>query len=128
MERVNGIGGFFFRSKDPRALAQWYAKHLGVDQTPGDYEGRPWMQAAGATVFEPFAADTLYFGRAEQQWMVNFRVRDLAAMVAQLRSAEIAVELDAQEYPNGVFARLADPEGNPIQLWEPRGWYAAPKN
>jgi predicted enzyme related to lactoylglutathione lyase len=122
-ERVQGIGGVFFRSRDPRALARWYAEHLGVELTPRDYESRPWIQSAGPTVFEPFPKDTAYFGRPEQQWMINFRVRDLAAMVAQLRSAGIAVEEDAEQYPNGVFARLTDPEGNPIQLWEPRGWY-----
>ena len=120
-ERVLGIGGFFFRARDPRALARWYETHLGVDLTPGDYVHDSWRQAAGPTVFEPFALDTPYFGRPEQQWMINFRVRDLAAMVRQLRDANIAVEIDPQEYPNGVFARVNDPEGNPVQLWEPRG-------
>ena len=68
----------------------------------------------------PFPADTNYFGSAEQQWMINFRVSDLAAMVAQLRGAGIDVEVDREEYPNGRFARLTDPEGNPIQPWEPK--------
>ena len=121
MERVLGIGGLFFRSRDPRTLARWYAQHLGVELTPTDYDSPSWRQQEGPTVFEPFAADTSYFGRPEQQWMVNFRVRDLAAMAQQLRAAGIGVEVDAEEYPNGVFARLQDPEGNPIQLWEPRG-------
>jgi catechol 2,3-dioxygenase-like lactoylglutathione lyase family enzyme len=121
VERVLGIGGLFFRSRDPRALAAWYARHLGVDPTPADYDASPWRQHAGATVFEPFPADSDYFGRPGQQWMVNFRVRDLAAMVSQLRGAGIVVEVDPEEYPNGVFARTSDPEGNPIQLWEPRG-------
>jgi hypothetical protein len=120
-ENVLGIGGFFFRSRDPRALARWYHVHLGVDLTPTDYDHGSWRQAEGPTVFEPFPADTTYFGRPEQQWMINFRVRDLAAMVRQLRDANVAVEVDEQEYPNGVFALTHDPEGNPIQLWEPRG-------
>jgi glyoxylase I family protein len=59
------------------------------------------------------------FGRAEQQWMIDFRVRDLHAMVRQLRAADVAVDVDPEEYPNGWFARLADPDGNPIQLWQP---------
>lgn len=121
VERVHGIGGFFFRAQAPKALAQWYSDHLGVSMTPTDYKHDVWRQEAGPTVFEPFPADTGYFGRAEQSWMVNFRVRDLTAMVAQLQSAGIAVEVDPQEYPNGFFARLSDPEGNPIQLWQPVG-------
>lgn len=114
-----GIGGFFFRAEDPAALAAWYAEHLGVARTPTSYDEQPWTQEAGPTVFGPFSADTDYFGRPEQAWMINFRVPDLDAMVVQLRAAGIAVEVDPQTYPNGRFARLADPEGNPIQLWEP---------
>lgn len=111
----------FFRAKDPKALAAWYETHLGVLPVPESYEGAAWKQEAGTTVWAPFPESTEYFGRATQQWMINFRVRDLAAMVAQLRAAGIEVEVEAEEYPNGVFARLEDPEGNPIQLWEPRG-------
>ena len=91
MERVDGIGGVFFRARDPEALAGWYADHLGVDRVPMSYDETPWTQQAGPTVFAPFPDDTDYFGRAEQQWMVNFRVRDLDAMVSQLRSAGVAV-------------------------------------
>lgn len=120
MERVTGIGGFFFRATDPKALSEWYERHLGVSRTPETYAQEPWQQDAGPTVFGPFAKDTRYFGAAEQQWMINFRVRDLDAMVAQLRRAGIDVEVDPQSYPNGRFGRLKDPEGNPIQLWEPR--------
>ena len=120
MEKITGIGGFFFRSKDPKALNRWYEQHLGITVVPETYGGEPWSQEAGITVWSAFSLDTKMFGRPEQQWMVNFRVRDLAAMVAQLRAAGIAVEVDPETYPNGVFAQLADPEGNPIQLWEPR--------
>jgi len=119
MQRVTGIGGFFFRAKDPAALAKWYKEHLGIDPVPSDYEQKPWNQVAGPTAFAPFALDTDYFGRAEQQWMINLRVRDLDAMVEQLRAAKIEVTLDPEKYPNGRFARLHDPEGNPIELWEP---------
>ena len=120
-ERVDGIGGFFFKARDPKVLAQWYSDHLGVASTPTDYGQEPWIQTAGPTAFQPFNANTKYFGRAEQAFMLNFRVRNLDAIVAQLRRADIKVDVDSQTYPNGRFARLEDPEGNPIQLWEPKG-------
>jgi predicted enzyme related to lactoylglutathione lyase len=116
MERVQGIGGFFFRAKDPKKLAAWYQANLGVPSVPEN-----WRTSAGTTVFAPFKEDTSYFGDLRFQWMINFRVRDLNKMVAQLRERGIAVELDSQVYPNGRFARLSDPEGNPIQLWQPGG-------
>ena len=119
MEKVTGIGGLFFRAKDPAALAAWYEEHLGVSRVPTDYDTPPWGQEAGPTVFAPFSANTDYFGRPEQAWMVNFRVADMDAMAAQLEAAGIAVERDLEEYPNGRFARVYDPEGNPIELWEP---------
>jgi predicted enzyme related to lactoylglutathione lyase len=119
MEKVLGFGGFFFRARDPAALSAWYDRHLGVTPVPPDYDTLPWVQEAGPTVFAPFQQTTEYFGRPEQMWMLNFRVRDLAAIVAQLHAADIDVEVDPEVYPNGRFARLADPEGNPIQLWEP---------
>ena len=118
-ERVLGIGGLFFRSHDPKKLAQWYQLHLGIDPVPTDYGHPVWQQAAGSTVFAPFPTDTDYFGSPQQAWMVNFRVRNLDAMVAQLRTANIEVKVDPEKYPNGRFARLHDPEGNPIELWEP---------
>ena len=86
---------------------------------PTSYEGQPWRTEAGITVFAPFKKDTTYFGRPEQAWMVNFRVADLEAMVAQLRAAGITVT-EPESYPNGDFARVHDPEGNPIELWEPK--------
>lgn len=119
MQRVTGIGGFFFRARDAAALARWYTEHLGVGPVPTSETEQPWLQEAGATAFAPFKQDTTYFGRPEQQWMINFRVRDLDAMVQQLRAADIAVTVDPEHYPIGRFARLADPEGNPIELWEP---------
>ncbi len=117
--RVTGIGGFFFRAEDPAALGRWYAEHLGVDEVPDSYDEPVWEQDGGPTVFAPFAADTEYFGDPRRQWMINFRVRGLDALVARLRAAGIEVDVDPEPYPNGRFARLVDPEGNPIQLWEP---------
>ena len=77
MEKVTGVGGLFFRADDPSALARWYEVHLGVPKTPETYEELPWRQEAGPTVFAPFPTDTDYFGSAEHQWMINFRVSDL---------------------------------------------------
>ena len=124
MEKVTGIGGLFFRARDPKTLARWYRDHLGVTPVPDNYEELPWRQEAGPTAFAPFPRDTDYFGRAEQAWMVNFRVRDLAAMVSQLGAAGIEVTVDPEQYPNGRFARVHDPEGNAIELWEPQGDFA----
>jgi predicted enzyme related to lactoylglutathione lyase len=115
MVGVAGIGGMFFRAKDPEALQAWYLTHLGVGGP-----GMVWPQEAGPTVFAPFAADTDYFP-ADRQWMLNFRVQDLDALIAQLDAAGIAVETRAEwDMPEvGRFARIHDPEGNPIELWEP---------
>jgi predicted enzyme related to lactoylglutathione lyase len=120
MERVLGLGGVFFRAKDPKALAAWYADQLGIRPPEGAAPDMPWTQEAGPTVFQPFAADTGYFGNPEKPFMFNFRVADLEAMLRQLQAAGIAVTRDPEDYPYGRFARLADPEGNPIELWEPR--------
>jgi catechol 2,3-dioxygenase-like lactoylglutathione lyase family enzyme len=118
-QKVLGIGGLFFKSENPGHLAKWYESTLGITLTPTSYGQEPWRQEAGPTVFAPFKKDTTYFGKPEQSWMVDFRVADLEAMVAQLRAAGITVE-NPQSYPNGEFARLHDPDGNPIELWEPK--------
>ncbi len=119
MQKVLGFGGFFFRAEDPKALAEWYETHLGILRVPGDYDTPSWQQEAGSTVFAPFEKVTDYFGNREKQFMLNFRVADLEAMIAQLEAAGIAVRRDPEDYPNGKFAWLNDPEGNPIELWEP---------
>ena len=120
MEKVTGIGGFFFRAKDPKALGRWYQQHLGVSLIPTSYEESPWQQEAGPTAFAPFKETSEYFGDNQKVWMLNFRVRDLDKMAAQLQAAGIEVKMDPQSYPNGRFARLHDPEGNPIELWQPK--------
>jgi glyoxylase I family protein len=119
MEKVMGLGGLFFRAHDPAVLERWYQQHLGISPTPTSYGETVWQQEAGPTVFSPFPETSAYFGDPHKVWMVNFRVRDLDRMAAQLRSAGIEVKIDPQSYPNGRFARLHDPEGNPIELWEP---------
>jgi len=112
-ERVTGIGGVFFRARDPKALAQWYQNHLGISNDPA------WQQQAGPTAFSAFPEKTNYFGDATKQWMINFRVGDLDKMTGQLEAAGIAVKVDPTTYPYGRFARIHDPEGNPIELWQP---------
>lgn len=113
---VTGIGGFFFRSKDPEALRDWYATHLGVGSAPYGV----WETQAGPCVFAPFAADTDYFA-ADRRWMLNLRVEGLDEMCAALAAAGIEVITNPDWNAPGVgrFARIHDPEGNPIELWEP---------
>lgn len=119
MDKVTGIGGFFFRSQNPETLALWYKEHLGISLTPSSYGQMPWVQEKGPTAFAPFPMNTDYFGKMEQQWMINFRVRDLNAISAELSASGIDINIDPQSYPNGRFAQLHDPEGNPIELWQP---------
>lgn len=118
-EKVTGIGGVFFRAHDPKGLAQWYQDHLGISIVPQKHGDPVWEQQSGPTAFAPFGEKTTYFGDMTKQWMLNFRVRDLDKMAAQLQAAGIAVKIDPEVYPNGRFARIHDPEGNPIELWQP---------
>lgn len=120
MEKVTGIGGLFFRAHDPKAMGLWYQQHLGISLMPTALNDPVWQQEAGPTIFAPFEQTTGYFGDATKSWMVNFRVRNLERMAAQLQAAGIEVKVDPQTYPNGRFARLHDPEGNPIELWQPK--------
>ncbi|MEM7752874.1 MAG: VOC family protein [Pseudomonadota bacterium] len=120
MEKVKGIGGVFIRAKDPAALSVWYSEFLGVDPAPTDMETPPWIADGGVTVFAPFAADTDYFP-AGQQVMVNFRVADMDAMLAQLRAAGVVPFNEQTMDGIGRFAHIQDPEGNAVELWEPAG-------
>ncbi len=113
MAKVTGIGGIFFRSRHKAALATWYETHLGITEI--------WMQEAGMTVFAPFRQESDYFP-ADKQWMINFRVDDLDAMMSQLKASGIAIETRPEEWDSpetGRFARIHDPEGNQIELWQP---------
>lgn len=112
---VTGIGGFFFRARDPEAMRDWYARHLGVGSAPHG----EWRTEAGPSVFAPFPADTDYFP-ADRQWMLNLRVEDLDGLIAKLGAAEIEVITKPEWNMPGIgrFARIHDPEGNPIELWE----------
>lgn len=113
---VTGIGGFFFRANDPEALQKWYADHLGVGAGPYG----AWDTAAGPSVFSPFRRNTDYFA-ADKPWMLNLRVDDLDGLIASLGAAGIEViTKDEWNMPGvGRFARIHDPEGNPVELWQP---------
>ncbi|MFE0731493.1 VOC family protein [Streptomyces antibioticus] len=116
MERVLGIGGYFLRSADPVTLSAWYRDCLGLD---ADDNGL-WNQPAGPTVFATFESDTDYFGTRTQQTMLNFRVRDLDAMLAQLRAKGADVAEEVQDMDGvGRFGWVTDPEGNRVELWQP---------
>jgi len=116
MEHVLGIGGYFLRAADPTALSAWYREVLGLDI---DANGL-WQQEAGPTVFAAFPADTDYLGVRTQQSMLNVRVRDLDAMLAQLRAAGAEVDAESQDLAGvGRFGWVTDPEGNRIELWQP---------
>jgi predicted enzyme related to lactoylglutathione lyase len=117
------MGGFFFRGKDTEALKAWYREHLGVGGGIGaGPDGKPneycWYHEGGPMVFEPFKADTDYFPK-DRSAMINLRVRDLKGMVEQLRGAGIEVTSEMWDTEAGNFVRIHDPEGNPIELWEP---------
>jgi predicted enzyme related to lactoylglutathione lyase len=119
------MGGYFFRAKDPKALKTWYRERLGVGAGMGtDESGQSnewvWFTRGGPMVFEPFKADTDYFP-AEKQAMINLRVSDIEGLLASLRAAGVEV-ITRPEWDNtglGRFARVHDPEGNAIELWEP---------
>jgi predicted enzyme related to lactoylglutathione lyase len=116
MERVTGIGGYFLRAADPAALGAWYRDCLGLDAD----ENGLWHQETGPTVFATFASETDYFGSRAQQAMLNFRVRDLDAMLTQLRAAEVTVDGDVVDEPGvGRFAHVIDPAGHRLELWQP---------
>ena len=114
---VTGIGGIFFRAHNPETLVAWYSEHLGVTSFG------PWPQQQGVAVFAPFNADTKYWPN-DRQWMLNLRVTGLDAMIDRLRASGIEVETRPDEWDTketGRFARIEDPEGNNIELWEPPG-------
>lgn len=117
MAGVQGIGGVFFRASDPDALMAWYQTHLGIDMSQG-----AWFAGGGPTVLSPFPKNTDYFGRADQAFMLNFRVTDLDGLLDHLRAAGIEV-IEKADWNSeiGRFARIHDPEGNPVELWEPAG-------
>lgn len=118
MGRVVGIGGLFFRAKDQKALANWYHRHLGIDPVPQSAEGQVWMQMAGPTVFAPFPESSDYFPE-DRKHMLNLRVEGLVTLLESLAGDGIENSHHHEMEGIGTFARIHDPEGNPIELWEP---------
>ena len=121
MAKVIGLGGVFFRARDPQALAQWYATHLGleVDASYGGVRFDEDTSRPGFTLWTPFAQDTGYFGDPAQPFMLNFRVDDLDALLGQLRAADVWVDEAREDGEFGRFAWIRDPEGRRVELWQP---------
>lgn len=118
MERVTGIGGIFFKARDPQALGAWYAQHLGLELGWDTGAVLRW-EGPGSTVWSAFKANTEYFGPGGAAFMVNFRVADLDRMLAQLRAAGVWVDEKTDESEFGKFGWCMDPEGNRVELWQP---------
>jgi predicted enzyme related to lactoylglutathione lyase len=125
MDRVTGLGGFFFKCADAKRQIDWYRKHLGIPIN-ADYGGWnfEWSNAEdpkekGVTVFSLFPESTDYFGPSPQRFMFNFRVNDLDALLAALASEGVKIDPKREDAPYGRFAWIYDPEGNKIELWEP---------
>jgi catechol 2,3-dioxygenase-like lactoylglutathione lyase family enzyme len=118
MERVTGIGGIFFKSQNPKALAAWYEQHLGI--TPGWEHGALFKwDGPGGTVWSPFSAETKYFEPSRASFMINYRVANLARMVEQLRAGGVEVDDKGEDSEYGKFAWCMDLDGNRVELWEP---------
>ncbi len=124
MKRVIGLGGVFFKSKDPKALGEWYARHLGIVPDPRKGAGFPWRrddepERSERTVWAPFSADTGYFAPSTAPFMFNYIVEDLDALLEALEAEGVTVDEKREDHPYGRFAWAMDPEGNRIELWEP---------
>jgi predicted enzyme related to lactoylglutathione lyase len=118
MAKAVGIGGIFLKARDPKALAQWYATHFAIPDQGGGSLGFDGPESTGMTVFAHFPLDTKYFGEGPQQAMVNFRVDDLDAFLAQLAEAGVRIDPKRDDAPYGKFAWIWDPEGNRVELWQ----------
>jgi predicted enzyme related to lactoylglutathione lyase len=126
MPRVTGIGGIFFKSRDPKTLKSWYREHLGIEPDADGYVSFRWREnenpeRKGYTVWEPFPQDTKYFDPSPAPFMVNYRVDDLRGLLARLREAGVEVSDKVEELEYGKFGWITDPEGNRLELWEPAG-------
>lgn len=122
MKRVTGMGGIFFKAKDPATLGAWYRDHLGLDVTEWNGAIFKWGgegSEPGMTIWSPFAADTTYMAPGTASFMINFRVADLAALLAALRAEGCDVVDKTETSEQGKFGWVIDPEGNKVELWEP---------
>lgn len=123
MRRVTGVGGIFFKSSDPKSLCDWYRTHLGLDVEEWGGVVFRWTDdpshGRGSTVWSPFPSDTNYFEPSSATFMINFRVADLHALLAALRTEGCQVLDRVEESEYGKFGYVVDPEGNALELWEP---------
>ena len=124
MKRVTGIGGVFFKSKDPKALGEWYRTHLGLNVEQWGGVAFQWVTpdnpaGAGTTIWNPFKEDTTYFAPSTASFMINFRVDDLHALLGALRAEGCDVDAKVDESEYGKFGWVQDPEGNRVELWQP---------
>jgi len=127
MARVTGIGGVFFKSKgDNKALAEWYQKHLGMKLEPWGGAILRWTEDraedGGLTVWHVAERDTDWFAPSDAPFMINYRVDDLDGLLANLRAAGVEILKGPDSHENGKFAWIADPDGNKVELWEPKPW------
>jgi len=125
MGRVVGIGGVFFKSKDPKALAAWYQDKLGIEVTEWGGATFPVRESGAAPkgavqVWSPFAQDTKYFAPGTREFMINFEVDDLDAMCARLKAKGVEILKRDNSDPSGSFAWIMDPDGTKIELWQPK--------
>jgi catechol 2,3-dioxygenase-like lactoylglutathione lyase family enzyme len=119
MAKAVGVGGIFLKARDPKALSAWYAEHLGIPDQGGGSLGFDGPESAGMTVFTHFPLDTKYFGTGAQEAMVNFRVDDMDALLAQLAAAGVRIDPKRDDHEYGKFAWIWDLEDNRVELWEP---------
>ncbi len=119
--RVTGLGGFFFKSKDPEKLKAWYGKHLGipVDNYGWTFKWQDDVGGKGTTQWSPFKEDTSYFKPSEKDFMMNFRVENLHELLSVLKEEGVTIVGKVEEYDYGKFGWIIDPENNKIELWEP---------
>jgi predicted enzyme related to lactoylglutathione lyase len=125
MKRVTGIGGIFFKCQDPEKIKQWYKTHLGMDINEYGakfdwYQGEDSTQK-GYTLWSPFSGKTKYFEPSTKDFMINYRVENLEALVAELKKEGVTVLDNIEMYEYGKFIHVLDIEGNKIELWEPAG-------
>lgn len=122
MKRVTGIGGIFFKSEDPKTLHQWYHTHLGIEAGPygASFEWRDAENGQdGLTQWSAFDRNTAYFEPSGKDFMINYRVEDLEALVEALKNEGVTIVDAIATYDYGKFVHILDPEGNKVQLWEP---------
>ena len=124
MEQVTGIGGVFFKVKDPKGMAAWYRQNLGI-HPKGGFADFTWREKdhpeeIGHTAWRIFPTNTNYFGESSSSLMINYRVANLDRMLEQLRRNGVKIE-KVEDYDYGRWAWIMDPEGNRIELWEPKG-------